>query len=61
MASVLSIWIIGNKIKNALCSQITNVANELKIHIGISEVHIKTISDTTQKLDEIIRKNNLKE
>lgn len=64
ISSIASVFVIGWKIKDALCKQISEMKIDLGIHKGISEPFKKEMTDKISKinarLDKIIYENNLK-
>lgn len=60
IASIGTIYIIGNKIKDALCQQITDLTVELRTHSGISARESKEFLELKEQVTNIILKNNLK-
>lgn len=60
LGSVIAVWKIGNKIKEALCTQLNNLTVELRTHTGISTEKIKEFDILKELLTNIIIKNNLK-
>jgi len=60
LGSIATIYYIGNKIKNALCEQISDLTVELRTHTGISDSKIKELEEVKEMLTNIILKNNLK-
>ena len=64
ISSIGSVLLIGWKIKDALCKQITDLKISVDTHIGITEPQKKELYDKIEKLDtrldRIIISNNLK-
>ena len=59
IASIGTIYIIGNKIKDALCQQITELTIELRTHSGISAKESADFEELKETVNTIIRKNDL--
>lgn len=64
ISSITSVFVIGWKIKDALCKQISDLRIEIGTHIGITEPQKKELFDKIEKLDSrlntVIISNNLK-
>lgn len=64
ISSIASIIVIGWKIKDALCKQISDLRVEISTHIGITEPQkkeiIQRLGKVEDKLTNVILKNNLK-
>jgi hypothetical protein len=60
LGSMATVYYIGNKIKNALCKQISDLTIEIRTHIGISDDKVKELDEVKEMLTNIILKNNLK-
>ena len=64
ISSIASVFIIGWKIKDALCKQISKITIDLGTHIGITEPQKKElftkISNIENRLSNIIIKNKLR-
>lgn len=59
VASIGTIYFIGNKIKDALCKQITDLTIELRTHSGISARESQEFEELKDTVNSIIRKNDL--
>lgn len=60
IGSVIAVWKIGNKIKDALCNQINALTIELRTHIGVSVASVEDLEKLKNQLTNVILKNNLK-
>jgi len=64
ISSIASVFIIGWKIKDALCKQISEIKIDLGIHEGVTEPIRKELSDKIEKIDgridKLIYENRLK-
>ena len=64
VSSIASVFVIGWKIKDALCKQISDLKIEISTHIGITEPQKKELFDKINKLEsrfnKVIIKNKLK-
>ena len=64
ISSIASVFIIGWKIKDALCKQISDLRVEISTHIGITEPQKDEIIQKLEKIENqftnLILKNNLK-
>ena len=58
--SIVVLLIVVSKWKSEICRQISELRTEVEVHIGISERDRKECDKHTEKIDDIIRKNNLK-
>ena len=58
--SIVILMIVLSKWKTDICRQISDLRTEVEVHIGISERDRKECDKHTEKIDDIIRKNNLK-
>lgn len=60
IASIGTIYYIGNKIKQALCANITDLTIELRSHVGISDKAMEKLEEVERRLNKLILNNNLK-
>ncbi|UVF62341.1 hypothetical protein [Nitrososphaeria virus YSH_462411] len=60
LGSVIAVWKIGNRIKEALCLQLNNLTIEYRTHAGISQDKIREFDVLKELLTNVIIKNGLK-